>query len=96
MLPAQSSDSRTSHFICCPVKSRKSDQLWTGLLKIWFLKGKDDPAISLVHLTTQVGAYEDQPGSQMGKLFEMAKGELTGEAGKTGRNENFGDGPPYV
>ncbi|GAB4032051.1 pyridoxamine 5'-phosphate oxidase family protein [Spirosoma jeollabukense] len=71
----------------------KIDQLWSDMLKTWFPNGKDDPNLALLKVTTHAGEYWDRPGGKMVKLFEMAKGALTGNTDKTGRNEKFGDEP---
>ena len=71
----------------------KINELWSDFLKTWFPEGKDDPNIVLLKVTTHAGEYWDRPGGKMVKLFEMAKGALTGETDKTGRNEKFGDEP---
>ncbi|MBO0931716.1 pyridoxamine 5'-phosphate oxidase family protein [Fibrella aquatilis] len=71
----------------------KIDQLWDDFLKTWFPGGKDDPRITLLKVTPHGGEYWDRPGGKMLKLFEMAKGALTGQQDKTGRNEKFGDEP---
>jgi general stress protein 26 len=74
------------------VKDRaKINDLWTDFLKTWFPQGKDDPNIALLKVTIHGGEYWDRPGGKMVKLFEMAKGAITGEADKSGRNEKFGD-----
>lgn len=69
----------------------KINELWSDFLKTWFPQGKDDPNIALLKVTIHGGEYWDRPGGKMVKLFEMAKGAITGEADKTGRNEKFGD-----
>jgi general stress protein 26 len=69
----------------------KINELWSDFLKTWFPQGKDDPTIALLKVTIHGGEYWDRPGGKMVKLFEMAKGAITGEADKTGRNEKFGD-----
>ncbi|MCK8494584.1 MULTISPECIES: pyridoxamine 5'-phosphate oxidase family protein [Spirosoma] len=71
----------------------KINELWSDFLKTWFPNGKDDPNIALLKVTTHAGEYWDRPGGKMVKLFEMAKGAITGAADKTGRNEKFGDEP---
>lgn len=74
------------------VKDRaKIDELWSDVLKTWFPNGKDDPHIALLKVRIHAGEYWDRPGGKMVKLFEMAKGALTGEPDKTGRNEKFGE-----
>lgn len=71
----------------------KIDELWSDFLKTWFPNGKDDPHIALLKVSTHAGEYWDRPGGKMMKLFEMAKGAVTGEPDKSGRNEKFGDEP---
>lgn len=73
------------------VKDRmKINELWSDFLKTWFPNGKEDPHIALLKVTIHAGEYWDRPGGKMVKLFEMAKGALTGDADKSGRNEKFG------
>lgn len=71
----------------------KINELWSDFLKTWFPNGKDDPNIALLKVSTHAGEYWDRPGGKMMTLFEMAKGAITGEPDKTGRNEKFGDEP---
>ncbi|QJW90406.1 pyridoxamine 5'-phosphate oxidase family protein [Spirosoma taeanense] len=71
----------------------KIDELWSDLLKTWFPNGKDDPHVALMKVTTHAGEYWDRPGGTMVKLFEMAKGAITGDSDKSGRNEKFGEKP---
>ena len=44
-------------------------------------------------VSIHAGEFWDRPGGKMVKLFEMAKGAITGDTDKTGRNEKFGDEP---
>jgi general stress protein 26 len=69
----------------------KINDLWSEVLKTWFPQGKDDPTIALLKVTIHGGEYWDRPGGKVVKLFEMAKGAITGDTDKTGRNEKFGD-----
>lgn len=71
----------------------KINDLWSDFLKTWFPKGKDDPNITLLKVTTHAGEYWDKPGGKMMSLFEIAKGALTGQPSKSGHNEKFGDEP---
>lgn len=71
----------------------KINELWSDFLKTWFPNGKEDPHIALLKVSIHAGEYWDRPGGKMVKLFEMAKGALTGDSDKTGRNEKFGDEP---
>lgn len=72
---------------------QKINELWDDFLKTWFPGGKDDPRITLIKVATYQGEYWDRPGGKMMQLFEMAKGALTGDQDKTGRNEKFGEEP---
>lgn len=71
----------------------KVDELWSDVLKTWFPKGKDDPNLTLLKVTTHAGEYWDRPGGKMMTFLEMAKGAFTGQPDKSGRNEKFGDEP---
>lgn len=71
----------------------KINELWSDFLKTWFPNGKDDPNIALLKINIHAGEFWDRPGGKMVKLFEMAKGAITGDSDKTGRNEKFGDEP---
>ena len=60
------------------------DDLWTESLKLWFPKGKDDPAICLIHFSPEDGAYWDNAGAQGLKYaFEAVKAYVKGETAKT-------------
>ena len=72
---------------------QKIDELWQEFLKTWFPNGKDDPNITLLKVTAHSGEYWDRPGGKMMRLFEMAKGALTGQPDTSGRDEKFGDEP---
>ncbi len=71
----------------------KIDELRQDFLKAWFPEGKDDRRISLIKVSAHQGEYWDRPGGRMMILFEMAKGALTGQPDRSGRNEKFGEEP---
>ena len=71
----------------------KINELWGDFLKTWFPNGKSDPSLTLLKVTTHAGEYWDRPGGKMMLLFEIAKGALTGEADKSGRDEKLGGEP---
>lgn len=71
----------------------KINELWDDALKTWFPKGKDDPNVCLIKVSTHAGEFWDRPGGKMMTFVEMVKGAVTGESDKTGRNEKFGDEP---
>lgn len=68
----------------------KINDLWSDFLKTWFPNGKDDPRIALLKVSVHSGEYWDRPGGQVVKLFEMAKGAITGQPDTTGRHEKLG------
>ena len=54
--------------------------LWKPAWKVWFPEGKEDPSISLMRLTPEVGEYWDNQGVKGVKyLFEAAKALISGE-----------------
>lgn len=71
----------------------KVNELWGDFLKTWFPNGKDDPSLTLLKVTTHAGEYWDRPGGKMMLFFEIAKGALTGESDKSGRDEKLGAEP---
>lgn len=62
------------------VQSReKVDELWCEEAKVWFPKGKADPAISLIRVSPSEGEYWDNEGTQGIKyLLQAAKAYVTG------------------
>ena len=59
-------------------------ELWTEPMKLWFPKGKDDPAICLIHFTPEVGEYWNNAGVQgMKYAVEAVKAYVKGETAKT-------------
>ena len=59
------------------------DDLWKESLKLWFPKGKDDPAICLIHFIPEDGEYWNNAGAQGLKYaFEAVKAYVKGETAK--------------
>ena len=59
------------------------DDLWKESLKLWFPKGKDDPAICLIHFSPEDGEYWNNAGAQGLKYaFEAVKAYVKGETAK--------------
>lgn len=57
----------------------KVDELWNEAWKVWFPKGKSDPALVLVKITGESGEYWDNGGTGGIKyLIEAGKAYLTG------------------
>lgn len=58
----------------------KIDALWKEAWKIWFPKGKSDPAITLLKFTAENGEYWDNAGANGLKFaFDAAKAYVKGE-----------------
>lgn len=58
--------------------------LWKEPMKLWFPKGKEDPAICLIHFTPEDGEYWNNAGAQGLKYaFEAVKAYVKGETAKT-------------
>jgi general stress protein 26 len=58
----------------------KIDELWTEAWKVWFPKGKDDPALRLIRFTIDDAEYWDNAGVKgVRYALEAAKAYLKGE-----------------
>ncbi len=58
---------------------KKVEELWTPLVKVWFTKGKDDPSLSIVKVTSKSAYYWDVEGNKMINFFKMIASLATGE-----------------
>ena len=68
-------------------KRDKISELWKKEWQAWFPKGKDDPAIRLIHVVPSRGEYWDNSGFQGLKYrFEAGKAYLQGEKASTGED----------
>ena len=56
----------------------KIDELWSDEAKNWFPKGKDDPELTLLKVTTDTAEYWDSTDSKLVRLFQMARAAVTG------------------
>ncbi|NIJ51799.1 pyridoxamine 5'-phosphate oxidase family protein [Dyadobacter arcticus] len=56
----------------------KKEELWNLMSKAWFPKGKDDPNLVMLKVTTEEAAYWDSTSSTMVVFFSMLKAVLTG------------------
>jgi general stress protein 26 len=67
-----------------------SDRLWSDAWKIWFPKGKEDPALCIITVTPEVAEYWDGSGVPGIKfLFEMVRAFTTDtKAQKTDEDQN--------
>ena len=59
---------------------QKIDDLWQPIFKIWFLKGKNDPMISLIKVNPSQGYYWDTKHGQTIAFLKMAASLVTGKA----------------
>ncbi len=60
----------------------KVKSLWSEPMRVWFPKGPDDPAITLIKVTVDSAEYWDAPSSSWVYATGYAKARLTGEAPK--------------
>lgn len=65
------------------------DSLWSEAWKVWFPKGKTDPAILLIKFDAEDGEYWDNAGKEGLKYaFEAAKAYAKGETLKPDENQH--------
>ncbi len=65
------------------------DRLWREAWKVWFPKGKTDPAISLIKFDAHQGEYWNNAGAQGLKyVFEAAKAYVKGETPKSDEKQH--------
>lgn len=57
----------------------KIDELWSGLAKAWFPRGKDDPDLTLITVTIEGGHYWDTKHGKMVALAKIALAAVTGK-----------------
>ena len=56
------------------------ERLWSEAWKVWFPKGKTDPAIALIKFTAQEAEYWDSAGAEGLKfVFDSVKAYLSGQ-----------------
>jgi general stress protein 26 len=72
------------------VKDRgKIDDLWKEAWKVWFPKGKSDPALCLIRMTVDDAEYWDYAGAKgIRYAFEAAKAYAKGETPKTDEGQH--------
>lgn len=51
----------------------KIEQLWAPMVKAWFPGGADDPALSLLKVTTEEASYWDGASNKFVQFFYIAK-----------------------
>jgi general stress protein 26 len=57
----------------------KIEELWSPMVKAWFPKGVDDPALSLLKVDTSEAAYWDGAASKFVVFYEIVKAIVKGE-----------------
>ena len=57
---------------------KKTLELWSPTLQIWFKEGCEDPTISLIKVKTKSAYYWDTEGNRMVNFFKMLASVATG------------------
>jgi general stress protein 26 len=66
--------------ICSVVNDRaKIEELWSPVIKAWFPKGVDDPALSLLKVDTSEASYWDGASSKFVVFYNIVKAIAKGE-----------------
>jgi general stress protein 26 len=58
---------------------QKIEELWSPMVKAWFPKGVDDPALSLLKVNTSEASYWDNSSSKFVVFFNIIKAIAKGE-----------------
>jgi len=72
------------------VDRAKIDELWTPAQLVFFPKGCDDPALTLLKFTPESARYWDGNESMAGVLLKLGKALLLGEASDLGASGRLG------
>jgi general stress protein 26 len=64
----------------------KAEKLWNPMAKVWFQEGVDDPNLSLLRFTPEVGHYWDSKNNKMVEFLKMAASVVVGETMDDGRH----------
>jgi general stress protein 26 len=67
----------------------KKKEYFSPPVKVWFPKGVDDPALTLIKVTPKVAEYWDSSSSKMVVAFQMIKAIITGEKGDIGKHDKI-------
>ncbi len=68
---------------------QKIEELWNPILKAWFPKGLDDPALGLLKVTAEKAEYWDSRSSFVAHAIGFVKAVATGEPYHPGENEKI-------
>jgi len=60
------------------IDRKKTEELWTPLVKTWFKEGKDDPNISIIKVKPSSAYYWDTDGNKMINFLKMIASVATG------------------
>tara|TARA_R110002049_G_scaffold305056_1_gene501021 strand:+ start:69818 stop:70300 length:483 start_codon:yes stop_codon:yes gene_type:complete len=66
----------------------KIESLWKEVWKVWFPKGKSDPAITLIHVVPSAGEYWDNSGLN-GLKYLIKAGKAYFEGDKPAKDEKL-------
>ena len=67
----------------------KIEELWTPILKAWFPKGIDDPALCLLKIEVDEAEYWESSSSTIVQLFGFVKAIATGQEANGGEHEKL-------
>ncbi len=67
------------------IDKKKTEELWTPLVKTWFKEGKDDPNISIIKVRPTTAHYWDTDGNRMINFLKMVASAATGKTLVTGK-----------
>ena len=62
----------------------KIEELWNPILKAWFPKGLDDPALCLLKVSVEEAEYWDSPSSTLVQIAGFVKALVTGQSADGG------------
>jgi general stress protein 26 len=62
----------------------KMEELYTPLIRTWFPKGLEDPALTLIRFDADHGQFWDSPGGMLQVLAAFTKAVVTGKPGQGG------------
>ena len=60
------------------IDRKKTEELWTPTVKIWFPDGKVDPNISIIKVNPTTAYFWDTDGNKMINFFKMIASVVTG------------------
>ncbi len=67
----------------------KIEELWNPILKAWFPKGLDDPALCLLKVAVEKAEYWESPSGTLVQVAGFVKAIVTGKEAQWGDNEKI-------